>query len=224
MDEAAMDERWSDEVADDGDGEGITTERETETERRDGDWRVRKREGWRDGGVHEDEKEEDERFAPSSSGSKKIKKRKREKGKGPTVAAEDKEKAKVAIKGKCFQCYVDGHWKRSCPKYLAKKKEKEGKYDLLILETCLVENDQNATWMDIGKEAAPLTMFVLYKKLVPSSSLKKVRVARLPTRYAYHFGDKTEWGVGNIITQDGIHSFPPLRLFIRGALIFKDYK
>ncbi|KAA0065950.1 ty1-copia retrotransposon protein [Cucumis melo var. makuwa] len=38
----------------------------------------------------------------------------------------------------------------------------------------------------------------------------KVRVARLPTQYAYHFGDKTEWGAGNIITQDGIHSFPLL--------------
>ncbi|KAA0025994.1 retrotransposon protein putative ty3-gypsy sub-class [Cucumis melo var. makuwa] len=37
-----------------------------------------------------------------------------------------------------------------------------------------------------------------------------VRVARLPTQYAYHFGDKTEWGAGNTITQDGIHSFPPL--------------
>ncbi|TYK19615.1 gag/pol protein [Cucumis melo var. makuwa] len=35
-------------------------------------------------------------------------------------------KAKVAIKGKCFHCNVDGHWKRNYPKYLAKKKEKEG--------------------------------------------------------------------------------------------------
>ncbi|TYK21841.1 gag/pol protein [Cucumis melo var. makuwa] len=34
-------------------------------------------------------------------------------------------KAKVAIKRKCFRCNVDGHWKRNCPKYLAKKKEKE---------------------------------------------------------------------------------------------------
>uniref|UniRef100_A0A9I9ELX0 Uncharacterized protein n=1 Tax=Cucumis melo TaxID=3656 RepID=A0A9I9ELX0_CUCME len=37
-----------------------------------------------------------------------------------------------------------------------------------------------------------------------------VRVARLPSQYAYHFGNKTEWGARNIITQDGIHSFPPL--------------
>ncbi|KAA0046060.1 gag/pol protein [Cucumis melo var. makuwa] len=66
------------------------------------------------------------RFAPSSSGSKKIKKKKGGKGKGPTVAAEGKEKTKVAIKGKCFPCNVDEHWKRNCPKYLTKKKEKEG--------------------------------------------------------------------------------------------------
>ncbi|KAA0063417.1 hypothetical protein E5676_scaffold828G00560 [Cucumis melo var. makuwa] len=35
-------------------------------------------------------------------------------------------------------------------------------------------------------------------------------VAKLPTQYAYHFGDKTKWGAGNIITQDEIHSFSPL--------------
>ncbi|KAA0039045.1 gag/pol protein [Cucumis melo var. makuwa] len=66
------------------------------------------------------------RFSPSSSRSKKIQKRKERKGKGLTVAVEGKGKAKVAIKGKCFQCDVDGQWKRNCPKYLAKKKEKEG--------------------------------------------------------------------------------------------------
>ncbi|KAA0036108.1 gag/pol protein [Cucumis melo var. makuwa] len=69
-------------------------------------------------------------------------------GLGPTVAAEGKGKAKVAIKGKCFHYNVDGHWKRNCPKYLAKKKEKEGEYDLLVLETCLVENDQKAWILD----------------------------------------------------------------------------
>ncbi|TYK25935.1 gag/pol protein [Cucumis melo var. makuwa] len=77
-----------------------------------------------------------------------LRKFRRGKGKGPTIAAEGTGKAKVAIKGKCFHCNVDGHWKRNCPKYLAKKKEKEGKYDLLELETCLVENDQNSWILD----------------------------------------------------------------------------
>ncbi|KAA0042865.1 gag/pol protein [Cucumis melo var. makuwa] len=65
------------------------------------------------------------RFASSSSGSKKIQKKKAGKGKGSTAVAEGKGKAKVAIKGKCFHFNVDGHWKRNCPKYSAKKKEKE---------------------------------------------------------------------------------------------------
>ena len=62
------------------------------------------------------------RFALSSSRSKKIQKKKGEKGKGLTTAAEGKGKAKVAIKRKYFYCNVDEHWKRNCPKYLAKKK------------------------------------------------------------------------------------------------------
>ncbi|TYK14867.1 gag/pol protein [Cucumis melo var. makuwa] len=66
------------------------------------------------------------RFAPSSSGFEKIRKRKEGKGKGPTIAVEGKGKAKVAIKEKCFHCNVDEHWKTNCPKYLVKKKEKEG--------------------------------------------------------------------------------------------------
>ncbi|TYK02509.1 gag/pol protein [Cucumis melo var. makuwa] len=66
------------------------------------------------------------RFAPSSSGPEKIQKRKEGKGKGPTIAIEGKGKAKVVIKGKCFHCNVDEHWKTNCPKYLIKKKEKEG--------------------------------------------------------------------------------------------------
>ncbi|TYK10335.1 DNA-binding protein HEXBP-like [Cucumis melo var. makuwa] len=112
------------------------------------------------------------RFAPSSSGYEKIQKRKEGKGKGPTIAVEGKGKTKVVIKGKCFHYNVDEHWKTNCPKYLVKKKENEGKYDLLVLETCLVENDHNAGYLI----QEPLTMFVLlYKKLVPSSSLKRVR-------------------------------------------------
>ena len=47
-------------------------------------------------------------------------------------------------------------------------------------------------------------------------------MTKLSAQYVYQFGDKTEWGADNIITQDGIHSFSSLGLFIRGALIFKD--
>ncbi|KAG6486666.1 hypothetical protein ZIOFF_055245 [Zingiber officinale] len=45
-------------------------------------------------------------------------------------------------KGKCFHCNVDDHWKRNCKKYLdeLKQKKKQGKFDLLVMETCLVEN------------------------------------------------------------------------------------
>ncbi|TYK06521.1 gag/pol protein [Cucumis melo var. makuwa] len=65
------------------------------------------------------------RFAPSSSRSEKIQKRKEGKGKRRTIAAESKGKTKVAIKGKCFHSNDDEHWKKNCPKYLVKKKEKE---------------------------------------------------------------------------------------------------
>ncbi|KAA0064277.1 gag/pol protein [Cucumis melo var. makuwa] len=58
------------------------------------------------------------RFVPSSFGSQKIQKRKEGKGKGPTIAVEGKGKTKVVIKGKCFHCNVDEHWKTNCPKIL----------------------------------------------------------------------------------------------------------
>ena len=48
----------------------------------------------------------------------------------------------IAEKGKCYHCGQNGHWLRNCPKYLAEKKadkETQGKYDLLVVETCLVE-------------------------------------------------------------------------------------
>ncbi|KAA0040839.1 uncharacterized protein E5676_scaffold306G00640 [Cucumis melo var. makuwa] len=50
----------------------------------------------------------------------------------------------------------------------------------------------------------------LIKRVHVDDMRVKVRVAKLPTQYAYHFGDKTKWGAGNIITQDEIHSFATL--------------
>lgn len=91
----------------------------------------------------------------SSSGTKSFKKKKGGKGNKADPAtiyvAQKGKKAKVANKGKCFNCNVYEHWKRNCPKYLAeKRKAKEGKYDLLILETILVENDTSTWILDSG--------------------------------------------------------------------------
>ena len=56
------------------------------------------------------------------------------------------------LKGKCFHCNQDGHWKRNCKKYLdeLKQKKKQGKLDLLVMETCLVENDFSNWIVDAG--------------------------------------------------------------------------
>ena len=62
-------------------------------------------------------------------------------------------------KGKCFQCYIDGHWKRNYNKYLEelRDKKKKGKYDLLVLEARLVKDD-TSPWILIQGQ---LIMFVL---------------------------------------------------------------
>ena len=86
---------------------------------------------------------------PSYSSGSKNKKRKNKqggsraqlkkgaKGKGKKNNPKDKKP-----KGKGFHCGVEGHWKRNCNKYLSKLKDKKkGKYDLLVSEACLVEDD-----------------------------------------------------------------------------------
>ncbi|TYK27705.1 gag/pol protein [Cucumis melo var. makuwa] len=53
-------------------------------------------------------------------------------------------KGKKVAKGKCYHYNEDEHWLRNCLKYLVEKKaekEAQGKYDLLAVETCLVEYD-----------------------------------------------------------------------------------
>ncbi|KAA0041922.1 gag/pol protein [Cucumis melo var. makuwa] len=69
--------------------------------------------------------------------------------KGKEKTSKQKKGKKTAKKGKCYHCGEDGHWLRNCLKYIAQKKaekETQGKFDLLVLETCLVENE-NSTWI-----------------------------------------------------------------------------
>ena len=55
-------------------------------------------------------------------------------------------------KGRCFHCNQNGHWKRNYKKFLdeLKQKKKQGKLDLLVMETCLVENDFSNWIVDSG--------------------------------------------------------------------------
>ena len=72
----------------------------------------------------------------------------KKKGKGK-AATNLKGKKKIVDKGKCFHCNKDGHWKWNYPKYLVEKRaenENKGKYDLLVVQICLMQND-NSTWI-----------------------------------------------------------------------------
>ena len=62
-----------------------------------------------------------------------------------------KTSKKKIPKGTSFHCGEDGHWKRNYPKYLAGLKEKnKGKFDLLVLEACLVEDSSSSWIVDSG--------------------------------------------------------------------------
>src|SRR5215813_2769436 len=81
-----------------------------------------------------------------SSKSVKMKKKKNVgKPKGKAAKKKNKSSKDAKPKGNCFHCKKDGHWKRNCPKYLAELKEKKnsGKYDLLVIESLLVEDDKS---------------------------------------------------------------------------------
>ncbi|RVW21514.1 Retrovirus-related Pol polyprotein from transposon TNT 1-94 [Vitis vinifera] len=86
-----------------------------------------------------------------ASSSRNKKKRNVEKSKGQEKIQKKKRKVvEPKPKGKCFHCNQDGHWKRNCKKYLdeLKQKKKQGKLDLLVMETCLVENDFSSWIID----------------------------------------------------------------------------
>ena len=65
---------------------------------------------------------------------------KNNKGKGKAKTHKNKQnEAAPKPKGKCFHYK---HWLRNCKKYLDElKKKKQGKLNLLIIETCLAEKD-----------------------------------------------------------------------------------
>ena len=94
-------------------------------------------------------------YKPSSSFGRKSKKRKTHKvglehnpRKEPGKKNNPKDKKP---KGKCFHCGVEGHWKRNYNKYISELKDKKkGKYDLLVSEACLVEDDLSPWIVDSG--------------------------------------------------------------------------
>ncbi|KAK0592237.1 hypothetical protein LWI29_015615 [Acer saccharum] len=89
---------------------------------------------------------------PSSS---RFKKRKRSVGKAKAkpkkkqVQSKKKSTTTDKVKGKCFHCDKVSHWKRNCLQYLEdlfKKMNVKGKSDLLVIESCLVE-DESSPWI-----------------------------------------------------------------------------
>ncbi|XP_073057004.1 uncharacterized protein [Primulina eburnea] len=121
---------------------------------------------------------------PSSSKSS-LKNKNKWKGKGIQKkqknwkSSNDRKKGNTAKpKGKCFHCGIDGHWKRNCPKYLADLKEKKKvKYDLLVLESCLVTIDSSIWIVDSGATnhvCSSLQILSSYEELVDGSFTMRV--------------------------------------------------
>ena len=82
----------------------------------------------------------------STQGGSRAQPKKGTKGKGKKNNPKDKKP-----KGKCFHCGVEDHWKRNCNKYLSELKDKKkSKYDLLVLEAYLVEDDLSPWRVDSG--------------------------------------------------------------------------
>ena len=95
---------------------------------------------------------------PSSSSGSKNKKRKNTQGgsgaqpkKGTKGRGKKNNPKDKKPKGKCFHCRVEGHWKRKCNKYLFEMKDKKkGKYDLMVSEAYIVEDDLSPWIVDSG--------------------------------------------------------------------------
>ncbi|TYK27941.1 gag/pol protein [Cucumis melo var. makuwa] len=106
------------------------------------------------------------------------------KGKGPIIVVKGKGKAKVVIKGKCFHYNVDEHWKTNCPKYLVKKKEKEGATNHVcssLQETSSFKQlEESEMTLKVGTGDVILARAVGDAKLVKNGLLNKLEDDSLP--------------------------------------------
>ena len=69
--------------------------------------------------------------------------------KGKRKTSKQNKGKKAVEKCKCYHCGQNWHWLRNWPKYLVEQKvekEMQGKYHLLVVETCLVEYEIS-TWI-----------------------------------------------------------------------------
>src|SRR5215813_5014129 len=107
-----------------------------------------------------------------------MKKKSIGKPKGKAMKKKNKKNSKPTEK--CFHCNKDGHWKRNCPKYLAELKQKKtsGKYDLLVIESLLVEDDKSVWIVDSGATnhvCSSLQLLDSWKDLTEGDFPMKVR-------------------------------------------------